>query len=131
MNTLKLLVTTLACAAFTVLAGQQTLSQTQPSDDYFIGEWNAVLIGLPDGDLPFIINITIQEDSLQAKFYDEAQTYVVPVEKIARTGENALSLSFYDYNNGVDVIINLIKKDEDNLTGNVLNMYTITATRKK
>ena len=63
--------------------------------------------------------------------YEESRVYVMPIEKIIRKGEGALSLSYYDYNNGMDIIINLVKKDEDNLTGDVLNIYTLIATRKK
>ena len=121
----------MAVLLLSVLASHQTLAQSQSSGAYFLGEWSALLTGMPDGDLPFIINFSIAEDSLQATIYDEAQTFVMPIEKVVMKGENALSLSFYEYNSGTNVTINLLKKDEDNLTGDVLNMYSIKATRKK
>jgi len=104
--------------------------QVQYNATYFLGVWDIIPYGLPTGEMELILSVTSEGDTLKAVISDTAKTTVINVTNVVATGDNSLTLSWYDVNNGVDVIVRLNKKDENNLTGTIADMFTLTGKRK-
>lgn len=101
----------------------------QEASDYFAGAWRVEIIGSPQGDGKMILNLDRIEGKLQGGIIDST-TYkqVVPFTSVE---EKENSVSAYFSAEGYDVYITLVKKDENNVTGNLLDMFDVTGERVK
>jgi len=101
----------------------------QDAADYFAGAWKVEIIGTPSGDGKMILNLDRVDGKLQGGIIDTI-TYrqVVPFTSV---DEKENSVSAYFSAEGYDVYITLVKKDDDNVTGNLLDMFDVTGKRVK
>jgi hypothetical protein len=101
----------------------------QEATDYFAGAWKVEIIGTPSGDGKMILNLDRIGGKLQGGIIDTT-TYkqVVPFTSVEEK-ENAVSAYFSA--EGYDVYITLVKKDDDHVTGNLLDMFDVTGVRVK
>ncbi|MCW3119498.1 MAG: hypothetical protein JWM28_3580 [Chitinophagaceae bacterium] len=103
-------------------------AQTKDSTDYFIGNWNVLLKGLPQGDTKMFVNFEKKDTALSGTILDSTKTEIAKVSKIEKKG---YTVTVYFTAQGYDVFLFMEKKDEDHIAGNMLNMFEAVGDRVK
>ncbi|MES1213999.1 MAG: hypothetical protein ABUT20_00665 [Bacteroidota bacterium] len=103
-------------------------AQTKDSSDYFIGKWNVLLKGLPNGDSKIIVNLEKKDTVLTGTIIDSTKTEVAKISKVEKKGN---TVTVYFTAQGYDVYLFMEKKDDDHVTGNMLNMFDAVGDRIK
>lgn len=99
----------------------------QTTADFFVGKWNVLIKGTPNGDARLILVLEMKEDSLTGVVQDEAGNEITKIDK-SEVGEG--TSTFYFNAQGYDVTLELTKADEDKVTGNLLGMFEAEGERK-
>jgi len=102
-------------------------AQAHAPADLFVGKWEVLVVGTPNGDAKFLLNLARKEGKLvgEMTLATDAQTKI----PVTVTEETAESLAFAFEAQGYNVTIDLKKVDDDNLKGSLLNMFDATAKR--
>lgn len=103
-------------------------AQTQPPADYFVGKWNMLVEGTPSGDGKMTVTLERKEGKLGGTVVSKAGT---DTTKITRVEEKEKSVILYFNTNGYDVNLTMEKKDDDHVTGNVMDMFDAKGERVK
>ncbi len=103
-------------------------AQTKDSTTYFIGSWNVLVKGLPNGDTKMFVNLEKGDTAMVGAILDSAKTEVAKFSKVDRKG---FTVTVYFVAQGYDVTLFMEKKDEDHITGNMLNMFDAVGDRVK
>lgn len=122
-----------AIVLFCLMSSINLMAQASPQD-YFIGKWDMLVKGLPQGDTHMAVVFEMKKDSISGK--DEI---VGHLEKTAETEEITFSkiepgadkITFYFTAQGYDIDVFLSKKDDDNADGKFFNMFETVAIRVK
>lgn len=105
----------------------QGFSQTA-SKDFFAGPWEIQVYNTPNGDAKLITTLTRVDGKLTGILSNSADPSIpkMTIEEVIEKPDSILIL-FYD--EGTDVNIDLRKKDENNLEGTLMGMFTAKAQR--
>jgi hypothetical protein len=117
-----------SAAIFTLLVSANGNAQTKDSTTYFLGSWNVLVKGLPNGDTKMFVNLEKKDSTLAGAILDSAKTEVARFSKVERKG---FTVTVYFVAQGYDVTLYMEKKDEDHVTGNMLNMFDAVGDRVK
>ncbi len=98
--------------------------------DFFAGKWDLLIVGTPQGDAKMVANFTRVDGKLTGELTDPAdpQKEKTPITKIE---EEATKITIYFSASGYDLNVPLEKVDDDNLKGQLMNMFETTAKRIK
>lgn len=108
-------------------AQNKTVADSLLGEAYFTGKWNILAKGLPQGDTKMVLIIEKKEGKLTGNLSDPASTEG-PLEFTSVTIDgNALNAVFTAQ--GMDVPLNLTKKDDKNITGDIMGMFEIEGSR--
>jgi hypothetical protein len=115
--------------AFIVNTGSINAQAKNTGEKYFIGKWNVMVYGLPDGDTKMTINIEKKDDKLSGNMADSAKT--VPPLDLANieVADSTFKATFSAQ--GMDISLMLKIKDDKNVTGNMMEMFEIKGTKDK
>jgi hypothetical protein len=113
---------------FLLLTSFTLSAQTKPAEDYFAAKWDMVFEGLPQGDPRMIISLERKDGKLGGSIMDSAQKEIA---KISKVEEKDKSVTVYFTAQGYDVTLDMTKKDEDNITGNLMGMFEAKGVRIK
>ena len=113
---------------FFALLSAGTHAQTKDSTNYFIGKWNMLLKGLPSGDTKMFVNLEKKDTAYTGIILDSTKTEVAKISKVEKKG---YTVTLYFTAQGYDVTLYMEKKDEDHITGNMLNMFDALGERIK
>lgn len=114
-------------AVILVVIAAQGNAQTQTN--YFIGKWNVLVKGLPNGDTHMMFNIADSAGHLKGALLDTTAAHKdVPLTKIEQDGDKA---TLYFTAQSYDVSLVLAKKDDDHATGSLMGMFDADAVRLK
>lgn len=105
----------------------QGFSQTA-SKDFFAGPWEIQVYNTPNGDAKLITTLTRVDGKLTGILSNSADPSATKM-KIEEVIEKPDSISILFYSEGTDVNIDLRKKDENNLEGTLMGMFTAKAKR--
>lgn len=105
----------------------QGFSQTA-SKDFFAGPWEISVFETPNGDAKLKTTLTRVNGKLTGVLSD-ATNASAPKIQIEQVIENPDSISILFFAEGTDVNIDLRKKDENNLEGTLMGMFTAKAKR--
>ena len=119
---------TLATGFFFLLLTAVTQAQSKTGIDYFAGKWNVFIPGTPYGDLRRIYVLEKNENTLTGIVQDSTGKEIAKCSKV-EVKDNEVTLNYQAM--GVDVVLTLVKKDEDHVTGNVLGMFDAKGERMK
>ena len=89
------------------------------SSDYFIGKWEVIFEGTPNGDATLTLTIDRKDGKLEGFFTDAEEA----ITKIDRIEENEESITIYWFAQGYDIYLQLEKVDEDNIKGMLMGMF--------
>ena len=96
--------------------------------EYFSGKWSVVLKGTPNGDAKMIFVLEKKVDSLTGVVLDTTGNQISKIDK-AELKDTTVTLYFNAQ--GYDVSLVLNRKDEDHVTGSLLNMFDAEGERIK
>lgn len=101
-------------------------AKAQAPADYFVGKWNVVVTGLPQGDQKMIIIFERKDGKLIGHSDDEKTGKSMSYSKLE---EKEKSVTAYFTASGYDCYIFLEKKDDNNVTGSLMDMFDCTGIR--
>lgn len=105
----------------------QGFSQTAPKD-FFTGPWEITVFDTPNGTAKMTTNLTRVDGKLTGEL-SNAATPTAPKIKIQEVVEKPEGISIIFFGEGMEVYVDLNKKDDNNLEGSLLGMFTSTAKR--
>lgn len=103
-------------------------AQSKTGAEYFAGKWNVEITGTPYGDLKRIYVLEKSDNTLTGIVQDSTGKEITKCSKV-ELKETEVTLYYQAMGN--DVSITLIKKDDDNVTGNVMGMFEAKGKRMK
>lgn len=107
-----------------------SIAQTAAPADFFAGKWEITVVGTPNGDAKLLADLTRTDGKLTGQITNPTDP---SADKIAITGidEAADKIIIGFTAQGYDVTLDLSKVDDDNLKGNMMNMFDASAKRVK
>jgi hypothetical protein len=97
-------------------------------EKYFIGKWNVMVYGVPDGDTKMLINIEKKDDKITGSLADPAKTDPPLNLENIMVADSTLKATFNAQ--GMDISIMLKIKDDKNITGNMMEMFDIKGSKE-
>jgi hypothetical protein len=114
-------------ALILVVTAAKVSAQTQTN--YFIGKWDVLVKGLPQGDTHMKFNIADSAGHMKGVLVDTTAAHKdIPLTKIEQEGDK---ITLYFSAQGYDVNLLLAKKDDDHATGSLMGMFDANAIRLK
>ena len=110
---------------FVMVLSANLNAQSNTDINFFKGSWKAVVENTPAGDVSMVISFD-QNDEIKASINDASGNELYKVVSTT-IKENQATLIFIGSQGEVDM--NLKKKDEDHLTGNIMGMYYLDCER--
>ena len=123
MKKLKSILTGLVLLLFAVGVKAQSANA-----DYFAGKWKVLISGTPYGDLKRVYVLEKKESSLNGIVQDSTGKEIARCSKV-EVQDNQVTLYYQAMGN--DVSITLIRKDDDHVSGSVLNTFEAQGERIK
>ena len=103
-------------------------SQSKPGAEYFKGTWSVLLKGTPNGDAKMIFVLENKNDSISGIVQDTTGTEIAKITNVElKDNEVTLYFNVQSY----DVNLLLTKKDDDHVTGSLINMFVAEGERIK
>lgn len=93
--------------------------------DYFVGKWNVVAVGTPDGDSKILVTLYRKEGKLTGTVYSKADG-AKEIKKVEEKG-NSLTVSFKHGWFTIDLYMN--KKDDTHVIGSLTDKYKASGVR--
>jgi hypothetical protein len=103
-------------------------AQSKVGAEYFNGKWSVLLKGTPSGDVKMIFVLESKNDSISGIVQDTAG---VELSKIANVELKDNEVTLYFNVQSYDVNLLLTKKDDDHVTGSLMNMFDAEGIRVK
>jgi hypothetical protein len=101
----------------------------QTQTNYFIGKWDVLVKGLPNGDTHMTFTIADSAGHMKGALLDTTAAHKdIPMTKIEQDGDK---ITLYFSTQGYDVSLLLAKKDDDHATGSLMGMFDANAIRLK
>jgi hypothetical protein len=115
-------------ALFLMLVSTSTFAQSKPGVTYFSGKWNVLIKGTPNGDARMIFDLQTRNDSLTGVVRDSTGKEFSKISSVELTDTSAtVHFTAQDY----EVYLVMNKKDNDNITGNMMGMFDAEGKRIK
>jgi hypothetical protein len=115
-------------ALFLLLLSTSTFAQSKPGVTYFSGKWNVLIKGTPNGDARMIFDLQTRNDSLTGVVRDSTGKEFSKISGVELTDTSAtVHFTAQDY----EVYLVMNKKDNDNITGNMMGMFDAEGKRIK
>lgn len=103
---------------------------TTPPTEFFVGKWEILVKGTPEGDAKFVTELTRKDGKLTGELKDPAGTRpAAPITKIEEAGDKMTI--YFNTDQAGEIPIELTKVDDDHLKGMLFNMFESTALRVK
>jgi len=113
---------------FFLLLSFSTNAQSKTGADYFEGKWKVLVTGTPYGDLKRIYMLEKKDNTLTGIVQDSTGKEITKCSKV-ELKDNEVTLYYQAMGN--DVSITLTKKDDDHVTGKVLDTFDASGERIK
>jgi len=107
-------------------------AQTQPDvkgEAFFIGKWYILAKGTPQGDTKMVLTIEKKDGKLTGNLNDTTSTDGLREFTSITINESSLSAVFSAQ--GMDIPLDITKKDDKNITGNIMGMFDIEGSKAK
>lgn len=113
---------------FLLVLSLNSKAQSQTPADYFVGKWNILVEGLPQGDSKMIVNLERKDGKLTGAILDSAKTEVA---KFTKVEENENAVTMYFTAQGYDAYLRLEKNGDDKVKGSMMDMFDAKGERIK
>ncbi|MBN1185756.1 MAG: hypothetical protein JXB49_25970 [Bacteroidales bacterium] len=118
----------IALVVITLVNNNVSGQTSAPGEAYFLGKWDLMVRGLPQGDSKMFLNLEKTEGNVIGKIGDPAVAEATMDLSNIQISDSTLTATFYAQ--GYDVTISLTKKDNQRLTGNMMGMFDIEGTKQ-
>lgn len=122
MKNLKSVLTIIA------LFATMTLAKAQTTPQFFVGNWEVLVKGTPQGDVKMPMSFELKDDKLVGKITNPETKEVATMTSVELKGEE-LHTAFSA--GGYDVTMVIKKKDDDHFAGSLMDMIEVEGTRLK
>jgi len=103
-------------------------AKAQAKTDFFVGKWDLLIKGTPQGDIHMLVTFDQKEGKLTGTMVDPETSKDVPFTKMETTEKGVV---VYFTAQGYDVNMALEKQDDDHVIGSVMDMLDVTGERVK
>ena len=107
----------MAASTFTVHAQEE-------SKDYFVGKWLVKIQDLPVDIEEMMVDVVRVDGKLKVNLSADGQQI-----EVQQVNEKETSITFYFNGNGFDVDMTLVKKSQNEVTGDMLSQFDLTGKR--
>ena len=107
----------MAASTFTVHAQEE-------SKDYFVGKWLVKIQDLPVDIEEMMVDVARVDGKLKVNLSADGQQI-----EVQQVNEKETSITFYFNGNGFDVDMTLVKKSQNEMTGDMLSQFDLTGKR--
>ncbi|UJP66151.1 hypothetical protein [Mongoliitalea daihaiensis] len=115
---------------FTMLCLAMTMAVAEGSNnpDYFVGEWDLMIEGTPQGDVRVIMVLEKVEGKLKGKFTVAGTDQETTLSSISE-GTDSISFSFFA--EGYDLYMSLNANGDDAVKGYLVDQFPVSGKRLK
>ncbi|HMP30826.1 MAG TPA: carbohydrate-binding protein, partial [Saprospiraceae bacterium] len=107
---------------------EEVVKNQDNKSSFFVGKWNTTMKGTPNGDVKVVMTIANEGDQLTGSLTNnDGPDQPLPIDRLEKVDENTINI-FFEVN-GMKLNMNLIKKDENNLSGKLMGMLDVIAER--
>jgi hypothetical protein len=103
-------------------------AQSKTGADYFVGKWNVLIKGTPNGDARMFIILEQKDTTMTGSVQDSAG---VEMSKISSIELKDTTVTVYFTAQGYDVNLVMDRKDDDHVIGNLMGMFDAEGDRVK
>jgi hypothetical protein len=103
-------------------------AQSKTGADYFVGKWNVLIKGTPNGDARMFIILEQKDTTMSGSVQDSAG---VEMSKISSVELKDTTVTVYFTAQGYDVNLVMDRKDDDHVIGNLMGMFDAEGDRVK
>lgn len=109
-----------------LLLGIETIN-AQSTPDYFTGDWKITVIGIPGGDSEMIMHLEKADGKYNGNISSTSnKSEAIKIDRVEQK-ESAISVFFFAQ--GYDICLYLEKQDENNIKGNMFDMFDAKGQR--
>ena len=101
-----------------------TAHAQEESKDYFVGKWLVKIQDLPVDIEEMTVDIARVDGKLKVNLSADGQQI-----EVQQVNEKETSITFYFNGNGFDVVMTLVKKSQNEVTGDMLSQFDLTGKR--
>lgn len=113
------------CMMCMLMAASTFTSHAQEeSKDYFVGKWLVKIQDLPVDIEEMMVDIARVDGKLKVNLSADGQQI-----EVQQVNEKETSITFYFNGNGFDVDMTLVKKSQNEVTGDMLSQFDLTGKR--
>lgn len=113
------------CMLCMLMAASTFTSHAQEeSKDYFVGKWLVKIQDLPVDTEEMTVDIARVDGKLKVNLSADGQQI-----EVQQVNEKETSITFYFNGNGFDVDMTLVKKSQNEVTGDMLSQFDLTGKR--
>ena len=113
---------------FFLLLSFNVNAQTKTGAAFFEGKWSVLIKGTPNGDAKMYVVLQKQDTTLTGSVQDSTGAEISKIDKAEIAGDKA---TIYFNAQGYDVNLEMNKKDDDHITGNIMGMFDAEGERVK
>ena len=130
---MKSLYTLLVASVFSLMVVDANAQAAQAPastglDLYFTGKWNFNVKGTPNGDVSMPVRFEVKDGSLKG-YYMDPDSKTEKKMDTAYIKEDKITMGFTVMS--YDITITMSKKDDDNATGSLMDMFEVVGVRVK
>jgi hypothetical protein len=101
-------------------------SNAQDTKNFFVGKWKVLTVGTPNGDATSIVTLEQKDGKLTGDMSGMGTTETI---KFTNVEEKENSVTVYFNASGYDVYMTLEKKDDNHVTGSMMDMFDVSGER--
>ena len=101
-----------------------TTHAQEESKDYFVGKWLVKIQDLPVDIEEMMVDVARVDGKLKVNLSADGQQI-----EVQQVNEKETSITFYFNGNGFDVDMTLVKKSQNEVTGDMLSQFDLTGKR--
>ena len=102
------------------------VANAQSSENFFVGKWKVLTVGTPNGDAKSTVSLERKDGKLTGTMASEGASETI---KFTNVEEKENSVTVYFSASGYDVYMVLDKKDENHVTGSMMDMFDVSGER--
>jgi hypothetical protein len=103
-------------------------AQSKLGADYFAGKWNILVKGTPNGDSKMIVSLDKKDTSMTGVILDTTGKEITKISSLVLK-DSTITVNFTAQ--GYDVYLILNRKDDDHVTGTLMDMFESEGDRIK
>jgi len=100
-------------------------SKAEDSKNFFVGKWKVLTVGTPNGDSTSFVTLDRKDGKLSGNMSGIGTEEI----KFTNVEEKENSVTVYFTASGYDVYMLLEKKDDNHVTGSMMDMFDVSGER--